>query len=86
MTNATIRPLSPPSPARHEQADELAELLSTLADLGARTRCRRERLARSADPVAAHAVERLVALERHALAVSMEAAQVHNELRHARLI
>ena len=86
MTRATIRPLARPVPEREERRDELAELLTTLADLEVCSRSRRARLLDSPDPRAEAAVQQLAALERHAHEVCVEAARVHNELQHARLL
>ncbi len=90
MTHATIRPLSEPvaSRGREDRTDELAELLGAIADLTAQTRRRRERLERleGGDPRVTRAISHLAALERHAHEVGLEAADVHCELQHARLI
>lgn len=90
MTNVTVRPISVPVAARgrEDRTDELAELLGTLADLAAQTRRRRERLERleRGDARVQVAVQHLVALERHAHEVGVEAASVHHELLQARLI
>ncbi|MGI8558504.1 MAG: hypothetical protein ACR2ND_09375 [Solirubrobacteraceae bacterium] len=88
--NATIRPIHIPVAARgrEDRADELAELLGTLADLTAHARRRRERLERleGGDPRVRAAVASLASLERHAHEVGVEAASVHHELQHSRLI
>lgn len=90
MTNATVTPLKQAyrQSDRDQRSDEFAELLGALADLAVQTRSHRLRLEclANGDARVAAAIEHLASLEGHAQEVAAEAARVHNELQHARLI
>jgi hypothetical protein len=92
MTNATVTPISRSfRMAGGEQTpDEFVDVLGALADLAVKARSQRMRLEGlthgNADTRISSAIEHLADLERHASEVGAEAARVHNELRHARLI
>lgn len=88
MTNATVKPIAEPADATAE-GEDLAELLTVLADLAVRVRRQRERvavLAEGGDERVQTAAAHLAELEEHAREVHAEAARVHNELQNARLV
>jgi hypothetical protein len=92
MTKATVTPIKAVMRTvaeREEHSDEFAELLGSLADLAVKARKQRtrlERIAGAGDARISQAIEHLAELEMHAQQVGAEAARVHNELQHARLI
>jgi hypothetical protein len=91
MTDATCNPLQTPTlSVEHERTpDRLAELLACMADLLVDTRNRRADLARRCrddDPRVLEAIKRLGDLEASFEQVGIEAASVHQELQHLRVI
>ena len=91
MTGAVCAPLSTlVSTAECERRpDRFVELLDCLADLLVQARGERQRIQDanlSGDPRVSEALERLADVEGSLVNVAADAAQVHQQLRHLRLI
>jgi hypothetical protein len=90
MTSASVTPINGFAQPVGGRADQLADLVSTLADLVVKTHNQREDLQRFAAAAGDTRVEQALAhlseLERHAQQIAAEAAGVRLELQHARLI
>jgi hypothetical protein len=91
MTDATCSPVETPTPTegREHTPDRLAELLACMADLLVETRKQRAALVRhrrADDPRVLEAIRRLGDLEGSFEQVGVEAASVHQQLQHLRVI
>jgi hypothetical protein len=89
MTDGACRPLKAlvPIDEREQRPDRFAELLEHMADLLVEARRQRVEIARyREDPRVRAAIARLSELERSLGEVGVQAASVHQLLRHVRLI
>jgi hypothetical protein len=91
MTDPACRPLRTlaPNAEREQRPDRVAELLECMADLLVEARRQRVEIAQhrdSDDPRVRDAIARLTELEHSLAEVGVQAASVHQQLQHVRLI